>query len=541
MVAVILVWLWAEHKESFQRAFAKSGRIDVDPECKWLIQTAVDAAVRALMVDIADAVARGGSMATALSGGRSKTGALKLGGQASTKESERQGGPSTYVDIHVARIVSQGLMSEFGMDDSMVRDRTFLFSTTTNVVEAHSVIVFSPQDAALPCYHDLVEYLDETRKCSLRTKSQERALLAAMISRNATMSEQFSHAYTSAMVRAGEALGHEELFEQVQESDLMVSTMMPYDIYSDETGAWEDSCRPEGGFTANLPGEELLRRAHARAMIQKSLRKLQDRHSISGGTPAPGPYTDNPADASAIAARPPVQRTPSSGSLKRRSSFSIVSESSFDQTSGTPVTTAMEMYNPRHSSAPLFFDVDDDENKPYGKHTRGYRERSFSFRSLSFSGSADDSESTRGRSKKRQKLVRTNSISISPRRTDNEGGSSSLPRSTQEIDWVDVAEIFQPVALGPSTPTSRQGDEEGGASFKTIIAPYCRKVDTPPGMSDDQGDDEEEDISDEAVLARHRVVLDRMKKKIDKAMEARQQQASRQGFQRGPRGRGRGR
>jgi hypothetical protein len=117
--------LWAQNKTSFQRAFAKSGRIDVDPECKWLIHTAVDASVRALMLDIADVVARGGSMASALGGGRNKgsTNAEKAGGQVSPSESDRQSGSSTSVDVHVATIVSQALMAQFCIDDGVVRYR----------------------------------------------------------------------------------------------------------------------------------------------------------------------------------------------------------------------------------------------------------------------------------------------------------------------------------------------------------------------------------------------------------------------------------
>jgi hypothetical protein len=108
VIAVILIWLWAQHKESFQRAFAKSGRIDVDPECKWLIQTAVDAAARALMLDIADTIARGGSMTTALSGG--------------PRGGDRHGSSSS-VEVHVARVISQGLMGEFCIDDVVVSHR----------------------------------------------------------------------------------------------------------------------------------------------------------------------------------------------------------------------------------------------------------------------------------------------------------------------------------------------------------------------------------------------------------------------------------
>ena len=42
------------HQSSFEKAFTKSGRIDVDPECKWLINAAIDAAMKALRPDHAD-------------------------------------------------------------------------------------------------------------------------------------------------------------------------------------------------------------------------------------------------------------------------------------------------------------------------------------------------------------------------------------------------------------------------------------------------------------------------------------------------------
>jgi len=52
IVSVILVWLWNYHEDEFQVAFTKSGRIDVDPTCKWLVQAAVDASIRALTAHI---------------------------------------------------------------------------------------------------------------------------------------------------------------------------------------------------------------------------------------------------------------------------------------------------------------------------------------------------------------------------------------------------------------------------------------------------------------------------------------------------------
>lgn len=112
------MWLWGNNKTSFQRAFAKSGRIDVDPECRWLIQTAVDVSVRALMIDIADTVARGGPSAPLLGSGRTK-GAAKTVGQPSLTEEDRSNS-TTYVDTHVASIVSQALTAEFCIDGRMV-------------------------------------------------------------------------------------------------------------------------------------------------------------------------------------------------------------------------------------------------------------------------------------------------------------------------------------------------------------------------------------------------------------------------------------
>ena len=68
-----------------------------------------------------------------------------------------------------------------------------------------------------------------------------------------------------------------------------------------------------------------------------------------------------------------------------------------------------------------------------------------------------------------------------------------------------------------------------------IFAPDVRKLDKPvweeskeESSSDYDGDDSTvEDISDEAVLARHQKVLDHMKEKLDVAMEQRSKTRSR--------------
>jgi hypothetical protein len=69
-------------------------------------------------------------MASALGAGRNKgsTNASKSGGQVSASESDRQSGPSTSVDVHVASIVSQALMAQFCIDEGVVRYRSLLVS-----------------------------------------------------------------------------------------------------------------------------------------------------------------------------------------------------------------------------------------------------------------------------------------------------------------------------------------------------------------------------------------------------------------------------
>ena len=94
-----------------------------------------------------------------------------------------------------------------------------------------------------------------------------------------------------------------------------------------------------------------------------------------------------------------------------------------------------------------------------------------------------------------------------------------------EIDWRDVAKIFQPVSLPSLSPSAAKKEKEQHHVVRagsTIIAPFCRKVDQTPPDSDD-GSVSEEDVSDEAMLQRHQVVLDRMKEKLDRVMAARQQ------------------
>ena len=364
---------------------------------------------------------------------------------------------------------------------------------------------------------------------ALRVRSKERALLASLVSRRCRMSEAFSHAYTSSMVRAGEALGYDDLGEIVQDERTKTSTLLPFDILSDISGAWEDPCRPIGGFIPGLDSDEIFKRAHARAMIQKSLKKLQDRHLIKGGTSIAGPYAEvQPSDqgkltiktANGISSTSPPKSSPRSASgTKRKMSIS----SSYD-------VIGSSLFNPNHYSSPFVWDVDDMEYKPYGR-TSYYEEKAFT-------------------PNKRPRLSSSSQIGAQIDQQDvdlkeswaNNTENSNIIRSTHEIEWSNVAEMFRPVLISEKS-SSRINDHHSVAVpiGSTIIAPYCRKFtisDFSAGddlctISDDEEEedmesDSEEDLNDEKILAAHQKVLDHIREKFDAMMLVRQQIQERQ-------------
>lgn len=335
------------------------------------------------------------------------------------------------------------------------------------------------------------------------------------------MSFSFSHSYVSAIVRAGEALGHGSLFEAVQNEKFGVSTMIPYDVFTDESYAWEDPCRPAIGFTEGLTGDEMMRRAHARAMIQKSLKKLQERHNVKGGTPIPGPYVDQNASSSATPTSRSGTVTPR-GSLQRRRSFSEVQ---FQQGSGSAAATNPAVYDPKHTCPPLEW-ATAIENSPYGRHNKRTIPRSLSstqgaavMRQAGRSGKA-----SRRRSSSRQRDSQV-AVSLSP--NDGKKGSDGARRSTREIPWKDVAGIFQQVQM-PGTLKEKKDLEAKKFSVKdrTIFAPVVKKLSFMP-IIDREDSSDEEDLSDEAVLGRHQVVLNEMKIKLTAIQESRKKSMDR--------------
>jgi hypothetical protein len=386
--------------------------------------------------------------------------------------------------------------------------------------------VDDPVDSAILQFDELVQYLDECRKCALTSKSQERALLASLISRKATMSLPFSHAYVSSMVRAGEALGHGELFEIVQNEEVQVSTMIPYDVFTDESGAWEDPCRPVEGFTLNLTGDDLMRRAHARAMMQKSLKKLQDRHSIRGGVTTPGPYADpanfNGGHGSESSGKSLPSSTPATtprGSLKRRASFS---EPPVQPGTGSAPAKSWALYDPRHYSSPLLWKSDDVENTPYGSHSDLQRGRSYSLSQVALRRSGSTEIVNKGRRSMSVASSESHASESSPSL-----GAGTIPRSTREIPWGSVADMFQSVALLSEKQVKKhKGDHTAAPGTMTIFAPYVHQITEIPDPIEEESD-EEEDLSDEAVLVRHQAVLDHMKEKLSAILEARKKQQER--------------
>ncbi len=382
----------------------------------------------------------------------------------------------------------------------------------------------------LPNFDSLVDHLDELRMCSLRIRSQERALLASLVSRRSRMSEAFSHAYTSSMVRAGEALGYDDLGEIVQDETTKTSSLLPFDILSDISRAWEDPCRPIGGFVPGLDSDELFKRAHARAIIQKSLKKLQDRHLIKGGTSNAGPYADiQPSDqgkltikaANGVSSISPPKSSPRSSSATKRKASISNSTDIFGST----------LFHPNHYSIPFVWDPSQGENTPYGRTSQFgssvlYNQVSKRPRLGSSSGDMNiDSD------------FLINDIDFSSNDDTN--------RSTREIEWSQVAKMFRPVLVQERT-SSRAVDHHHSVAVPagaTIIAPFCRKLSNSNKSGDDDAsemlsiisDDDyesdsgpEEDLDDEKILESHQKVLDHIREKFDAMMQVRQEIQERQ-------------
>lgn len=440
--ASIATWLWAEHKDCFHQAVTKSGRINVDPDCKWLIHISIEKSIFTLATSLCD-----------------------------DGVAEVRGVSSHLPESRVAAIVTEALSDHIVVDDRM--------------------------DTALPVVGKLVNLLDDLRVDALRAKAQERALLASLVSRRGNMSESFSHAYVSALVRAGEALGHEDVCEVVQDETCRTSTMLPYDFFSDSAGVWEEPNRPSSGFFPGITGDELKKRAHARSTIQKSIKKLQDRIGIKGGIFDGGPYMPSSPTSSSGLTPIPSETPPGTvqPSLKRKSPHGL--EAKPTRGNGTKAISET-IFFPGHVSSPLLWNVDDIGNSPYGGQKDLYR--------ASAGGHASSKKGSHGTK------------------------AAIQVRCTHEIEWTEVASMFDDGGAARGSPSNKRDDTtiQQLSQRTNIFAPFVHSFDQSSlafeNDSDDDGSSSDEDISDETMLARHQDVLNEMKEKIDVALEERQQQ-----------------
>ena len=312
------------------------------------------------------------------------------------------------------------------------------------------------------------------------------------------------------MIRSGEALGHDELACIVQDNSTKTSTLLPSDILSDSTGAWEDPCRPLLGFTPGLSGDELNKRAHARAIIRKSLKKLQDRHGIKGGAPDAGVYMDPPtgADGKAIAAHyarmtpSPPKASPRTSGSKRKASF----------VEGCQIPN-IALFNPNHYSSPFVWDTSEVENMPYGRSSQYFRNNVIN---LAMSGGEFGPKKAR--------------MGVSQVLPSNED-VFTFCRSTQEIDWTKAADMFEDVVPVEKSKNGASHEAHGhGAPIvvgSTIIAPFCRTKALSEIESDNDSDIEELRRTDKMILESHQNVLIKIKEKFDKMMSMRSQSQER--------------
>jgi len=167
---------------------------------------------------------------------------------------------------------------------------------------------------------------------------------------------------------------------------------------------------------------------------------------------------------------------------------------------------------PAHHCDPLILDDTCFGDTPYGNH--------------------DYNVSTESRLPSRENCVNDDVSEIDHVSSANGDTPSDfiLRRSTCPIDWIDVSSKFQSVTVNEhnqSAPESRS--EKLGSSLtknKSIIfSPMVQIVDENQlkTLEDHESDSlvSEEDLSDDAVLIRHQAVLDKMRVKIDRLMEAR--------------------
>lgn len=319
------------------------------------------------------------------------------------------------------------------------------------------------------------------------------------------MTDAFANAYVSSVVRAGVALGHENVCELGQDETCRASTLMPFDYFHDNMGIWEEPCRPITGYHTAQVGDELKKQAHARSLFQKSMMRLQHRLGLKGGITDGGPYnvivphTSNSSAPPTPTGAPAIVRTPS-GSLKRRGT---------NDSGGVGTGDQDTTFNPDHVVEPMLFNTKDVENFPYGLHQLGLAASSFA------SGS------------KKRKHAHLD---------DSRGDDNLRYKSTQELEWDDVANMFFHGGNTRGIDINYDFSSNDQLGRRKIFAPFVRTFDRSslvrPDFERAVEPEIDEDMSDEAILQRHRVALHEMKLKLDAALESRKQSSQQRGRKR---------
>jgi hypothetical protein len=120
LTAVIMLWLWRNNENHFQRSFAKSGRIDVDTECKWFVDAAVNKAIIALSQKTTSAFSSRAhtAMAQAIHAYKSKSSVGQKSGQSGDQDPSKTS--TTKIDLLAAYLVSMKLNTCFTLNEDLV-------------------------------------------------------------------------------------------------------------------------------------------------------------------------------------------------------------------------------------------------------------------------------------------------------------------------------------------------------------------------------------------------------------------------------------
>jgi hypothetical protein len=483
MVASVKSWLWSNH---FRVSQFNTYKIEPTQEFRRIIVLAVNVAVKALVLESEESTTKCiGAFSEVYQAQKTRVAGKAMSDVIGPYCNQR-------LELCVATVVSAALSEKVFIDPLL--------------------------NSLLPNLHDALKSLDDARLLAFRSKARERTLLASYLSRTSVVNETFSSAFVGSVVRAGEAFGHDQIFEEVQNEKAVASSMIPYDIFTEDNGLWETPSRPIDGFLPGLTGDELYNRAHARAELQMSLKKMQERHHILGGVTSQGPYGEADANQYVVAGESESAQEKTFNhsssprpSLKRR--VSAIIESYFPPGTGSAAAKSASVYDPRHISVPLDWDSRSMSRTPYGVHSWSSRNR------LS---DRHTSETLVDPRVARPKTEPSLASGVTSKKTSHRG---HFPSSTHEIAWADVAEVFHVVKLSKRSATTRNTCPSMiNTADSKIYAPFFRPAGTIENDHESDSGMSNEDLSDETVLKNHQLILDKMREGLDRVSEARKRQ-----------------